>query len=361
MDSRVDRPRKPRPPGVPAPAARRKAGPSIKAPPRVALEYAEDVARRVSERPVPVRNGFIERLDPAATVDAPLAVLLRGGQGGAVRVKLLLAMLWFSVRAPHETSYPARGWAGLLGLDEYETNGARRITAAIEWLEANDLVRVVRSPGLPSEVFLLDERATGDPYVLPFVALKAKRDAGEPEGRDDYYVTLRAEFFTRGWIAVLSAPAVAMLLVMALEAKYKKSMKGLWQSPKMASSRFGLSQDTRTAGLRELEMYGIVDRRTGPVSPGVFDMKRRRNVYDLHLEQLVVGPGQPRPDQELGVDELSVEVDETRENSVEQSQPDPAERPVPPKKLARARKPHRTKTATTGSPTPKRATKKRAS
>jgi len=280
----------------------------VQSPPPVALEYAEDVASRVSKRPVPVRNGFIERLDPAATGDAPLAVMLRGGQGGAVRLKLLLAMLWFAVGYPHETSYPARGWAGLLGLDEYETNGARRVTAAIGWLEANSLVRVVRQPGTPSQVFLLDERGTGDEYKLPFKALEAKRDEGEAVGRDGYYVTLPAEFFTRGWIAVLTAPAVAMLLVMVLEARYSGRTRGLWHSPAQALKRFGLSQDTRTAGLKELELYGIADRRTGPVSPGVFDMKRRRNIYDLHLEQLRVDPGQPRPVEEVGLEDLATEA-----------------------------------------------------
>lgn len=277
----------------------------------MSLEYAEDVARRVDKRSVPVRNGFVERLDPAATNDAPLAVLMRGGQGGAVRLKLLLAMLWFSVRPPHETSYPARGWAGLLGLDEYETNGARRVTAAIEWLETNALVRVVRQPGVPSKVFLLDERATGKAYKLPFKALEAKRAAGGEESRDDYYLTLPVDFFTRGWLAVLSAPAVAMLLVMVLEAKYSGRMTGLWHSPAQAKARFGLSQDTRTAGLQELEKYGIVDRRTRPVSPGVFDMKRRRNIYDLHVEQLFADPGQPRPDKTLGVADLGVAGDDS--------------------------------------------------
>jgi hypothetical protein len=281
----------------------------LKSPPPVALEYAEDVASRVSGRPVPVRNGFIEQLDPAASGEAPLAVMLRGGQGGAVRLKLLLAMLWFAVRPPHETSYPARGWAGLLGLAEYESNGARRITAAIDWLEANSLLHVVRRPGVPSQVFLRDERGTGAEYELPFAALQAKREQGETEDRDDYYVTLPSEFFTRGWIAVLSAPAVAMLLVMVLEARYSGRTRGLWHSPAQAKQRFGLSQDTRSAGLQELELYGIVDRRTGPVSPGVFDMKRRRNIYDLHLEQLRVHPGEPRPADEVGLEDLVLEGD----------------------------------------------------
>lgn len=212
-----------------------------------------------------------------------------------MRLKLLLALLWFSVRPPHETDYPAGSWAALLGLDEHTTNGARRVTAALGWLEANNLIRVVPVPGAPSQVFILDERGTGQRYVLPFTALEARRKAGEELGRDDYYLTLQATFFTNGWIAVLSAPAVAMLLVMVLEAKYSRRTTSLWHSPALAKSRFGLSQDSRTAGLRELEKYKIVDRKTQGVSSKVFDRKRRRNTYDLHLEQLNVTPGQPRP------------------------------------------------------------------
>ncbi|GAC1594691.1 MAG: hypothetical protein NVS3B21_16940 [Acidimicrobiales bacterium] len=303
-DDRVERAGGVRSRGGTAAAPRIVRRPGVKSPSPVALEYAEDVAARVSSRPVPVRNGFIERLDSASTDDPPLATLLRGGQGGAVRLKLLLSMLWFAVRAPHETSYPARGWAGLLGLDQYETNGARRITAAIDWLEANNLVRVVRSPGVPSKVFLLDERATAATYELPFAALTAKREAGEALDRDDLYVTLPSDFFTKGWIAVLGAPAVAMLLVMVLEARFARRTRGLWHSPSQADRRFGLSQDTRSTGLQELELYGIVVKRTMAVSPGVFDMKRRRNIYDLHLEQLLVAPGQPRPTEELTPEDL---------------------------------------------------------
>lgn len=66
-------------------------------------------------------------------------------------------------------------------------------------------------------------------------------------------------------------------------------------APRQAQERFALSQDTRTNGLLELEAYGIVDMRRSPVSPGVFDLRRMRNVYNLHLEQLEVPPGVARP------------------------------------------------------------------
>jgi hypothetical protein len=221
--------------------------------------------------------------------------MLRGGQGGTVRLKLLLSLLWFSVRYPHETEYPARGWAALLDLDQPETNGARRVTAAFSWLASNDYIRVVPNPGAPATVFLKDERGNGMPYQLPVVALKAKEEAGGEMTRDDYWVSLPASFWTNGWMAVLRAPAVAMLLVMLDEAGYARRLEGLWHSPSQAQERFGLSQDSRTDGLLELEAYGIVERRRSSISPGVFDFRRMRNVYDLHLEQLSVPPRTPRP------------------------------------------------------------------
>jgi hypothetical protein len=48
-------------------------------------------------------------------------------------------------------------------------------------------------------------------------------------------------------------------------------------------------------GLLQLEACGIVDMRRSPVSPGVFDFRRVRKVCGLHLEQLEVSLGAPRP------------------------------------------------------------------
>jgi hypothetical protein len=221
--------------------------------------------------------------------------MLRGGQGGSVRLKLMLSLLWFSGTARHETAYPARGWAALLDLDQPETNGARRVTAAIAWLSKNQFIRVLPNPGAPATIFLLDERATGATYQHPAVALKSKQETGDKASRDDYWVTLPASFWTNGWIAVLRAPAVAMLLVLLDEAKMTQRLDRLWHSPSQAMARFGLSQDTRTDGLLELEAYGIIGKRRVSISPGVFDYRRMRNVYDLHLDQLDVAPRTPRP------------------------------------------------------------------
>ena len=266
----------------------------LRSPRPIALEYARDVSSRINGRGAPVRNGFIERF-PSNNEEPPLAKMLRGGQGGGVRLKLLLSLLWFSVRAPHETEYPARGWAALLDLGDPETNGARRINAAITWLAKNDFIRTEPHRGAPTTVYLKDERGNGQPYTLPAHVHNAKKEAGEEITRDEYWVQLPASFWIKGWIAVLSAPAVAMLLVMLDEAAGSGRTERLWHSPSQAAERFALSPDTRTDGLLELEAYGVLDKKRTSISPGVFDFKRLRNVYDLHLEQLTVAPGDARP------------------------------------------------------------------
>ncbi len=268
-----------------------------------ALEHARDVAARIRDRNAPIRVGFIERLTPTAGVP-PLAFMLRGGQGGEVRLKLLLSLLWFSARPPHETEYPARGWAALLDLDEPDTNGARRVNAAFAWLARNDLVRVASNRGQPTTVYLMDERRTGEAYVPPHKSIEALKADGATVTRDNYYVTLLSSFWTKGWVSVLTAPAVAMLLVMMSESRYSRSTTRLWHSPRQAADRFALSQDSRSAGLRELERYQIVSMKPAPISPGVFDFRRMRNVYNLHLETLTVEPGQSRPIQPITVAEF---------------------------------------------------------
>jgi hypothetical protein len=237
--------------------------------------------------------------------------MLRGGQGGAVRLKLLLSLLWFSVRPPHDTAYPARGWAALLDLDEPDTNGARRVSAAITWLAEHGYLRIVPNPGAPSTIYLLDERGTGSRYRLPAETIKELKESGEKFGRDEYWVQLPSAFWTNGWIGVLNGTAVAMLLVLLDEAAGAQHATSLWHSPRQAQERFALSQDTRTNGLLELEAYGIIDKRRTPVSRGVFDYRRMRNVYDLHLEQLEVPPGEPRPHK-------AVDIESTEHMSLEE-------------------------------------------
>jgi hypothetical protein len=258
-------------------------------PSREALELAADAATRAQNRRCRVRVGFSERTDEASEV--PMAEVLRGGQGGEVRLKLLLSMLWMAGKAPYDTTYPARVWATLLDLPQPETNGARRVTAAISWLEDHALLRTDRTPGLPATAFLLDERRTGDPYRPPGEVLAERRESGEPMTPSDYWVQLPPEFWTKGWIAVLDGPSIAMWLALNAEAGRYDRITDLWSSEMQGRRRFDLSTDTRNDGMRELERRGLVSSRKQSISRNSFDYRKVRKTYTLRLAQLKAGPG----------------------------------------------------------------------
>lgn len=248
-----------------------------------AYHYAELVDRRVMGRSAQVRYRFADSTEMG--VDPPLAEMLRGGRGGAVRVKLYLSILWFAANPPYDVSYPARAWASLLDLDSPETNGARRVVDAISWLGEHDYLRLERRQGRPTRIYLLSEDGSGDPYLPPGKVLEQLK-ADNVDSRDEtfkrhLYLQLPNTFWTRGWLAGLSGAAIAMLLALMAEQRDKDSKTELWFSPSQAKRRFGLSEDTRNAGLRELQKAGLIMVRRRSVNRDAFDFTRVRNTYVL--------------------------------------------------------------------------------
>ncbi|GAB3866285.1 hypothetical protein GCM10029963_78450 [Micromonospora andamanensis] len=134
--------------------------------PETALRAADDFVRRIGKRAgAPVRNVFVSALGDEVP---PLAALLRGGgRGGVVRVKLYLSLLWVCAAAPYQASYPARAWAALLGLPDYETKGVRRIHEATRDLMDHQFIVAQDRGGQPSLLTLLDESGAGEIYLPP--------------------------------------------------------------------------------------------------------------------------------------------------------------------------------------------------
>ncbi|GLW75009.1 hypothetical protein Kpho02_73060 [Kitasatospora phosalacinea] len=263
--------------------ASKQSSPQRIVPTNTALSAAKSAAIRARRR-AQVRYRFVER-EYLGDQDPPLARMLRGGRGGQVRLKLYLSYLWmqtddFGV----SLGYPARAWAAMLGLRDPGSAGARRITDAQAWLEENGFIAVASRPGLGNLITLLDDGGTGQPYVVPGSAANRER---QEQGKSlaHRYIQLPATFWTEGHIAILSGAAVAMLLALLCE-KGGGEGTGLWFSPGDAERRFGLSEDTRGKGLRELAEAGIVTTRRRPVNPTDFDILRMRNVHDLNLERL---------------------------------------------------------------------------
>ncbi|MFJ9551952.1 hypothetical protein [Streptomyces erythrochromogenes] len=183
-------------------------------------------------------------------------------------------------------SYPANQWALLMGLEDPERAGARRVQEAIRWLDREGFVLQERRQGAPSHIRLLNDNGDGRPYQAPGPAM---RNANKKEKAANLYVQLAAGFWTRGWVAHLSGSAIAMYLVLLHEQKGEES-KSVWIAPRMGQERFDLSDETRRKGLKELVDQHLATVRKRPLHQGLFnEAYRTRNVYDLTARGLDLG------------------------------------------------------------------------
>jgi hypothetical protein len=170
------------------------------------------------------------RDDTRATIP-PLARMLRGGQGGEVRVKLYLTMTLLAARAPHDIrSIPARTWAEVLALPDPAINGARRITDALNWLQNGQLIKLDSRQGMPKDVTLLSPSGNGKGYSW--------RDG-------PWYVGMSVGFWEHEWIYRLSGTAVAFLLVLRDMRSDRPETDPPWLTTTQ-KERYGFSLDTWT-------------------------------------------------------------------------------------------------------------------
>jgi hypothetical protein len=239
---------------------------------------AEAASRRVRARDAPVSRGFIRSSNANPP---PLARCLRGGQGGEVRLKLLITLIWIGANPPHDTTFPARAWAELLDLPDPAGKGSRRIHDATKWLERARLIRVVKEPGLPSKIFLLDENGSGDEYNHP---AKLRRS----------YVKLPPAVWTNGWMALLSGSALALLLIALDQLQGAVEGSPFWLSPSRSKELYGLSPDTWTRASKELRNLGILVVRRRPTRLHEFGLIRLRNEYQLDEARLQARPSNLR-------------------------------------------------------------------
>jgi hypothetical protein len=264
-----------RTPGTPGPAAKnvRKVRP---APSDDVLRMLGSLVERSRRSTgVPLAESFIRR-ENASDPPPPLAQLLRGGQGGEVRLKLYLTMSLLAVSPPYDIRpVPARSWAAALGLDDPGRNGARRVSDAIDWLAEHKFLVAERRQGTPGPVRLLSQDGSGSLYKRP------------TPGRR--YVRLPLGLWEQGWIVRLSGTALALLIVL-LDLQGGRAQPQ-WISPEPARHRYDLSPDTWTKGLRELRALDLVSvsRRS---QGDIFDYQRMRNTYWVQEDKLQ-GSGTP--------------------------------------------------------------------
>lgn len=247
----------------------------------------------MGDRATTVRHSFVrvrEESEEGAQLP-PLAALIRGSKGGALRIRLYLALLWMAGGGDgrHSVTFPARAFAELLGLPDPPGRGERRVREAFKLFQKQQLIRIESQPGKPGTVFLLQEDASGAAYTRPGEHTTAAKKRGEIE-LEHLFVQLPASLWTQGWALTLSAPALAMLLVLLVLTENGHKPKQ-WVSPSLRR-RYGLSDDTWTRGIAELKDHGLIEVGKLPVSRD-FEWKRVRNTYTLYPGRLTESPSSP--------------------------------------------------------------------
>lgn len=260
----------------------------------LANELAESSKRRVHP---PVRKSFAASTDESGP--APLVQLVSArGRGGAVPLKLYLALLWRCSAAPYGTDISARRWATLLNLPDPNDRGARRVTEALRTLERLKLVEVTRVRGGSSNIKLLREDGSGSAYSLPSTAYSKAPATKKPT---HLYFKVPTTLWTKGHIQQMSAPALAMLL--AILAEEGGDGRGVWWSTEVFPARFGIAPATRAKGTAELIERELLFVRKQLVtkSPGQnsFAPQAVRNIYHLLGDATVNDSKRPRPRRKL--------------------------------------------------------------
>lgn len=230
------------------------------------LQRAVEKSKRTSGVQLPI--GFFRASDVQAV--PPVALMLRGGRGGALRIKIYLCVCMVATQAPHivHPPTPARVWAEMLDLPNPEINGARRVGDALLWLSSRGYVKLQRTVGAPPVIELRSAIGNGKKFTRPI-------------GR---YVSIPLGLWRYEWITALSGRGLAVLLdLLDLQGGRAES-----NPPSMSlreRSRYGISQDTWTRGERELMELGLLTVRRAPQGEA-FDWRRMRNTYWVHIERL---------------------------------------------------------------------------
>lgn len=238
------------------------------------LDWAVKTSKR---RVVPFATEFIRAENN--DVQSPLSRFVRGdgggGRGGEVRLKLYLSINLIAARKPFDVRpLPARVWAEMLNLPQPETNGARRISKALTWMQQQGFIHIEdRRSGKPPRLYLLSQEGDRRPYSRP----------------TRNWVNIPVEFWQNHWIAKLSGRATALFLILLDLQGGKSRASGAWERPDVARWRYGISQDTWNRGVRELQEAGIV-HVTREKRGERWDWVRVRNIYLVNTDRLMNGP-----------------------------------------------------------------------
>lgn len=200
----------------------------------------------------------------------PLVSMLRGGQGGEIRLKLYLCVTLLASHPPFDIDRPIAGrvWAEMLGLPDPEIKGARRVADALAWLDEHKYVELQRRGGMPPRITLLNPIGDGTPYARPTMP----------------YIQVPIDFWEEQWITQLSGTATALLIILLDLVGGKKRAPTQSLSPEQRR-QYALSSDSWTRATAELADVGLI--RVGREASGPdLEWRRARNTYTVVKRRL---------------------------------------------------------------------------
>ncbi|WP_037163423.1 hypothetical protein [Rhodococcoides fascians] len=235
---------------------------------------ADSLATAIKRDTCPLRRSFVER-EAGSTTLTPLASLLRtrgaaGGQGGALRISLLLSLIWVTARPPYTTNRVAAYWAELIGRsDDPRGDGARAVRDALHELADRRLVGLL-TIGPKTLIELHNEsRPIVDGEPVPY----------EPPYNNEAYLPVPRAFWTERLAANLSGAGVAMYLC-AL-ALTRSDDPEFFITGSYFDARYGISRSSRKRGLAELTERGVLTVELEESQDPVTYRTVRRNKYRL--------------------------------------------------------------------------------
>lgn len=239
-----------------------------------ALKLAANLGGK-REAPCALRKSFARRPDKESP--RPLLARLVGPEAGRAaepRLKLVLTLLWLARDNDGWTveGVPAATWALLFGFTD-EKAGAARVSGAIRALNEAKIIEADQRRG--REPRLLVRHELGDRAWTSPVGEKGKKHAEE-----DYYAQLAAAFWSNGWITVLSARAIAALLIL-LDATWNqkgtdkvdreladgsileqtKALRWWHLTEEQLKEQYAVSRDMFDRGVNELIDWQLVEAR----------------------------------------------------------------------------------------------------
>lgn len=165
---------------------------------------------------------------------------------------------------PYVAQFRLPSYAKLLGLPNPKTSGAARVRRSLDELAGCGLIWLDRTNGASPRTQLRREDGSGAPYKLPGEKEAMLFDGAVRAKAEGRYIQLPAAFFTNGWVAALSARAIASYLALLVQQDLDPDGP-VFIAPSIRADRYGMSEDSFLRGCAELVYFGLVLHRSAPV------------------------------------------------------------------------------------------------